>query len=287
MKRVLLTIAALITGLSMNAQTSVVNTKHNLSATGTQKYTSYSQVCKFCHSPHGANSGAAQLVPLWGHANTVQNFTMYASNPNQTLKTTTLDAQPSGPSLACLSCHDGTVAVNARYTYEAYLADAAPRGTYGNMNDLEAAVIADFDVTIDAKGNKMGKLKHSIAGESKNDLSTVHPIAIAYDVAANNQLVPVANLTGVKLFSGKVQCASCHDAHGTANSMFMRVSTTGSALCYAPPAGRGLSPSRFFAGFAQLRKILEPPASHPVPGRPPHPGRAGDRHPGPESGVFL
>lgn len=232
MKRLLVLLAAV--GLGLSAQTSVVNTKHNLSATGLNYggagATTYTQVCKFCHSPHGANLGDKQLVPLWGHANTTQTFTMYASNPNQTLKTTAIDAQPSGPSLACLSCHDGTVAVNARYTY----GDAtAPRWTYGNMNDTNAAVTADFDITVDAKGNKMGTLKHSIAGTSKNDLSTVHPIAIAYDTTANTQLVPVANLVGVKLYNGKVQCASCHDAHGTANSMFLRVSTTGSALCLA------------------------------------------------------
>ena len=57
------------------------------------------------------------------------------------------------------------------------------------------------------------------------------PIAIKYDTTANTQLV--ANPVGVKLFNGKVQCASCHDAHGTANSMFLRVTSTGSALCLA------------------------------------------------------
>jgi predicted CXXCH cytochrome family protein len=226
MKKIITLLA--VAGLSLTAQ-SVVNTKHNLSATGTMALTTYTQVCKFCHSPHGANLGDKQLVPLWGHANTTQTFTMYGSNPNQTLKTTAIDSQPSGPSLACLSCHDGTVAVNARYTY----GDAtAPRWTYGNMNDASTSA-ADFDIQTDAKGNKMGFMKNSIAGASKNDLSTVHPIAIMYDTTANSQLVPVANLTGVKLFNGKVQCASCHDAHGTANSMFLRVTSTGSALCLA------------------------------------------------------
>lgn len=232
MKRLLVLLAAV--GLGLSAQTSVVNTKHNLSATSTAygangAVTTYTQVCKFCHSPHGANVADKQLVPLWGHANTAQVYTMYASNPNQTLKTTAIDAQPSGPSLACLSCHDGTVAVNARYTYGDA---AAPRWTYGNMNS-NATVTNDFDVTTDLKGNVMGTLKHSIAGETKDNLATVHPISIKYDTTANTQLVPVANLVGVKLYNGKVQCASCHDAHGTANSMFLRVTSTGSALCLA------------------------------------------------------
>ena len=233
MKRILLTVAALVTGLSMNAQTSVVNTKHNLSATGTMSLTTYTQVCKFCHSPHGAQAGDAQKIPLWAHFNSTQTFTMYGSNPNQTLKTTTVDSQPSGPSMACLSCHDGTVAVNARSGYGDPLSSSYAR-RFGDMNEASTSA-ADFDIQIDANGYKMGYMKKSVAGVNKDDLSTVHPIAIAYDTVANTQLVPVANLTGVKLFNGKVQCSSCHDAHGAAAgaSFFLRVTTTGSALCLA------------------------------------------------------
>ncbi|HJV92252.1 MAG TPA: hypothetical protein VJ572_02200, partial [Azonexus sp.] len=105
-------------------------TKHNLSAaadgsgyvspnagagtvpTRNIKATSETQICVFCHTPHGANTGA---TPLWNRkvagSGYTQSYVLYDSN--------TLDAkqvqgsldQPGGSSKLCLSCHDGTVAV--------------------------------------------------------------------------------------------------------------------------------------------------------------------------------
>ena len=62
-------------------------------------------VCSACHSAH--NTDTNQIAPLWNHATSAATFTPYSSP--------TLNASvglPSGVSLACLSCHDGTVAVN-------------------------------------------------------------------------------------------------------------------------------------------------------------------------------
>jgi predicted CXXCH cytochrome family protein len=245
MKRLLFSLAAGAFALSLQAQTQpttgVVGTMHDLSATGFAKQTDYAQVCKFCHSPHGANSGAAQLVPLWGHANTTATFTMYGAagsttNPNSQLRGT-IDAQPSGPSLACLSCHDGTVAVNARYA-----GGYAPN--YGNFNTASTNA-ADFTSSV-VNGKTYGTLtKHTIGAQTKDangntvngDLSTVHPIGVDY-TGVNAELW-ASPKPGVKLFNNKVQCASCHDAHnwngadGSSTGTFLRMTTNGSALCLA------------------------------------------------------
>ncbi|MDB6024359.1 MAG: doubled protein, partial [Verrucomicrobiales bacterium] len=61
--------------------------------------------CSTCHQAH--NTDTAQLVPLWNHKTSTAAFTPYAS---PTLNATV--GSPSGASLACLSCHDGTLAVN-------------------------------------------------------------------------------------------------------------------------------------------------------------------------------
>src|SRR5690349_467702 len=84
------------------------NTKHNLSATGpgTLKATTETQVCVFCHTPHGATQG---VTPLWNRQLSNQTYTTYTSS--------SLDAnaiqgsldQPGGSSKLCLSCHDGTL----------------------------------------------------------------------------------------------------------------------------------------------------------------------------------
>ena len=88
----------------------VRNTKHNLSATGpgTLKATTETQVCVFCHTPHGATQG---VTPLWNRQLSSQTYTTYTSS--------SLDAnaiqgsldQPGGSSKLCLSCHDGTLAI--------------------------------------------------------------------------------------------------------------------------------------------------------------------------------
>ena len=69
------------------------------------------EICLPCHTPHNAKQGADNLVPLWNHGVTATTFTLYSS-PTLTLDATDL-GQPDGVSKACLSCHDGTVGLDA------------------------------------------------------------------------------------------------------------------------------------------------------------------------------
>lgn len=94
------------------AMAGIATTKHNLSSGGTNVFTpgsGSSEICAFCHTPHGADTSA--VVPLWNRKlNAPANYTTYAA-----LGTTTLDgatAPVGSVSLACLSCHDGTQAMN-------------------------------------------------------------------------------------------------------------------------------------------------------------------------------
>lgn len=89
-------------------------TRHNLGATRTGNAnpnftTATTEICVFCHTPHGADTKAQ--APLWNRQmNTSASYQTYSS-----LGTSTLDAKsaPVGSvSLACLSCHDGTQAMN-------------------------------------------------------------------------------------------------------------------------------------------------------------------------------
>jgi predicted CXXCH cytochrome family protein len=176
---------------------SVVGSKHDFSSSGTSTYkTNSPQVCITCHTPH--NAKADNLAPLWNHASTTTTFTLYSST---TLNATT--GQPAGTTKACLSCHDGTVAVDS----------------YGTNSGTKLAT----------GGVKLG-----------SDLSDDHPVSFTYDAAlatADGGLKsPVSAslvVTGVNvpLFSGKLECASCHDVHDNANTSFLRMSNAGSALC--------------------------------------------------------
>ncbi len=90
----------------------VSNTKHNffLNKDVAFSTTNTTEVCVFCHTPHGGRTDVA--APLWNRAmpdTGAFSYTMYKS-PNFDA---TGPGQPQGVSLACLSCHDGTVGIDS------------------------------------------------------------------------------------------------------------------------------------------------------------------------------
>ncbi len=96
----------------------VANTKHNLSVNDDIQAdpTKTGEVCVFCHTPHGANKDATAEAkgqpPLWNRALPPSDGFIPYNSPNFDAKGTT-PGKPKGVSLACLSCHDGTVAFDA------------------------------------------------------------------------------------------------------------------------------------------------------------------------------
>lgn len=94
---------------------SIVNTRHNLTqsylspqAVGTMDWyrNNYEEVCVYCHTPHGSSTVVS--APLWNH--TIKSTT-YNTYNSSTL--TQPVSQPGPNSLSCLSCHDGTVAIDS------------------------------------------------------------------------------------------------------------------------------------------------------------------------------
>ena len=98
-------------------QGGIINTRHNMTqstigsgAVNMNPYRNdYGEVCVYCHTPHSANT--AINLPLWNRTITSSSYTTY-----DTLGTTSLTSNVSQPginSLACLSCHDGTLGVDS------------------------------------------------------------------------------------------------------------------------------------------------------------------------------
>jgi predicted CXXCH cytochrome family protein len=156
------------------------------------------QVCIVCHTPHNAQAGAA---PLWNHSATGTTFALYGSPTfNGAI------AQPGGASKACLSCHDGTVA-------------------------------------LDAFGGAAGSTFLSGSTLLGSDLTNDHPVSFVFDSALaatdgglhNPATTPSGLLSTIRadlLFNDKVECASCHDVHNAYNQPSLLVkSNAGSALC--------------------------------------------------------
>ena len=100
-KRAIVLLAAFTMAASGVAIGAITNSDHDFTGEGWAD----SEICKPCHVPHNAVTGL--IAPLWNHEVTTATYTLYSSS--------TLDSsvgQPEGRSKLCLSCHDGTVAID-------------------------------------------------------------------------------------------------------------------------------------------------------------------------------
>lgn len=192
MKKISVLVVIAVAFLSAVSAPALISTSaHNFSS---ETWNPGGQICQPCHTPHNAFTLAN--VPLWNHATTAATFTLYAAGG--TLDATDL-GQPAGVSKACLSCHDGTVA-------------------------------------LDSFGGATGTNMLSGSALLGTSLANDHPVSFTYDAnlrTADGELkdptvAPISNL----LFGGKMECASCHDVHNTPNiAKLLVMSNASSALC--------------------------------------------------------
>lgn len=196
-KPIIKTLAALVlTALApLTSYGAITGTAHDFKAAS---WTG-GQICIACHTPHNAKAGALHIIPLWNHAATTNTFALYTS-PTNTLNAS-VTAQPAGASKACLSCHDGTVAVSSIGTTTGIIFASKLLGT---------------------------------------TLADDHPVSFTYDATlalADTELVSPQTtslvVAGIPLFggTGQMECATCHDVHSNTHGKFLRVSNAGSALC--------------------------------------------------------
>ena len=117
--------ALLAASLAPPARAALVNTKHNLSVSGpgTVKATGETQICIFCHAPHNSSP----TPPLWNRRSPGSTYTPYTSSTQRAAV-----GQPTGASLMCLSCHDGTIALGD------VLTRAAPISMSGGVTTMPA-----------------------------------------------------------------------------------------------------------------------------------------------------
>lgn len=96
----------------------VKNTRHNLTQSTTSPDISgamltvrnnYGEVCVYCHTPHSANQSFT--APLWNRTKLNTSYSTYDLLGTSSLTQTV--TQPGANSLTCLSCHDGTIAIDS------------------------------------------------------------------------------------------------------------------------------------------------------------------------------
>ena len=219
-----------------NKTSDVRGTKHNLSAVAdgsatpsggkvpirSVKASSETQVCVFCHTPHEATTGIA--APLWNRQLSSATYTPYSSASLEA-DAAELAAAPGGSSKLCLSCHDGTMAID-------------------KVNALNGAK----DVTIPMTSASPVKMPsgNATTGFTRNlgvNLSSDHPISFTYnstiagydgelrgpDGAIVGSRVAGATKPKMPLENGQMQCSTCHDPHlrdkttSNGNAKFLRM----------------------------------------------------------------
>ena len=201
---------ALLVGFSSVSFAVILGSPHDFSTSGF----SGGQICIVCHTPH--NAPEPVIPPLWNHEVTTATYIVYDSP--------TLDAgplgQPAGSTLLCLSCHDGTVAVDS----------------------FGGATGTDFITGPENLGT---------------DLSNDHPISFTYDTAlaatdgglfdpsvtdvtiGSGEFTATGTIQDVMLQADQLQCAACHDVHndfvagGLQGQPLLKISKASSAICLA------------------------------------------------------
>jgi len=215
------TTALLLTGAALIAAAqgtgNVAASKHNLSISspGPVSATVESQVCVFCHTPHGAT--IAPGAPLWNRQLSTQTYTPYTSSSLDAETIAGQLDQPAGSSKLCLSCHDGSLAI-------------------GTVNVSGGQQDVSIDMTGVAAGGEIPAGAGTQTGFTRNlgiDLTNDHPISLTYDTTLTNadgELRDPATSAEIGLRvpgvrpqfpleatgpanEQQLQCASCHDPH--------------------------------------------------------------------------
>jgi hypothetical protein len=198
------------------------------------------RICVYCHVPHNSMKlgspeavdgmgNPVEYLPLWSHAiTTMPGFEMYNNGPlepNDAQHMSTakqLAGQPTGVSILCLSCHDGSVATNAYGTGTGAVGAAdkfmTGRGLIGGLNPSTGL----------------------------GDLTNHHPVSFSYTQveAVDPEIAPSATtpmgIMGKMIIDfmygddAMMECSSCHEVHNgpeVAGARLTYVDDTRSAFC--------------------------------------------------------
>jgi hypothetical protein len=193
-----LAVAALV-GLTGTVNAQITNSAHDFSSYAW----SGGEICKPCHTPHFANVAAGRL---WNHALTTATYTMH-EGPG------TAVANLDRTSRLCMSCHDGTVALDSF------------GGTTGT-NFVPGSANIGTDLTDD---HPIGSdaIYPTATSTSFNPQNTSHQVPGTWGTLRLREWI---DPTGTPQYV--VGCRTCHDPHNRGNyGHMLQFSNASSHLC--------------------------------------------------------
>lgn len=233
-------IAVLVAGLAARAEppkSRIDESRHNFFGPGQRSPWAGMDLCQFCHVPNRLET-SPQPPPLWD------------SRAKGRPAALTERADPAGPplplrwagsTLRCMSCHDSTISSIA-IVYRPASSSLRFDHVAGDARRGEGARQNYFSMPDEWGGRVMGN--HPVSVPYPLDLEPseyrrYEPRAAPLPVG---EWRPDPREKGLKLFNDTsgfdalrgtagVECASCHDPHGTGNTYFLRVRKERSELC--------------------------------------------------------
>jgi hypothetical protein len=163
----------------------------------------YQRVCIFCHTPHNANptAGALWSRPLDSNPSGLAPYT-WAAPANQQIPE--IVDPLIGPSRLCMTCHDGTIALDAH-------GDVMPAGyVISNNLNFTHPIGFSFDQAMAARGSA------ELADKNQRFATSV---TVSNTVGTYNNVVRNGNLriVDVLLNGTYMTCSTCHDVHNCGN----------------------------------------------------------------------
>jgi predicted CXXCH cytochrome family protein len=196
---------------------------HNFSDLGW----SQGEICKPCHTPHNA-LGNEVSGRLWNHELTNANYTLNASNTATSAGSAAVDMDRV--SRLCLSCHDGTVALDSYGGANgSFFASADKRYNLGTdlSNDHPVGNKAIYSYT---SGRYKPITLSGTTWKVGTGTAALSLVTTAGGTADATSGQPTAGTTLV------VGCYTCHNAHGGGidgadSPKLLRATNKESALC--------------------------------------------------------
>jgi len=235
-KSILVVICIFFAAITTAVGGTILGTKHDFTglnkragvvAMPTVAFSDYGTPCVYCHiPPDSENRDSAAQGGIEGWNRFVPATNSYNLYDSRTLENKV--KAPSPISLLCLSCHDGTMAVD--------MTVFKPNGWRSSEDAALHLRINGADDLMSCGKCHNGYRAHNIAIKHiGTDLTNDHPISMNYagtndkDPDFRNPDGPYGFDNGVKLYEDKVECASCHNVHNPDVDLLLR--TRASRLC--------------------------------------------------------
>lgn len=190
-------------------------------------------VCDFCHTPVGEDSSAS--VPVWQPTRLLQGS--YQLTPTSMMQLSPITGAGGGSTYLCLTCHDGTqaleVSVTASPSGETHPVGVPYGGELTRSHQFDAGAVSRRGFAVPTRDNINAEPVWWVDTSNVDVAGRTHRGQAQWreksDVILYTRKVQQEGRSETTV--PYVECASCHDPHQCETQSFLRIDNEGSTLC--------------------------------------------------------